>query len=152
MTFEKLTYSGKKCKNYLYFSFDGQFFDVNKITEELKIQPTKTRIKKEPVPKATSWQYRIDAGKKEDLRDEISEIVTMFYPKIPVILKLKEDLGVNTRLQFVLDIDVNPSASTPCFFLNKKIIDFLGRTETEVDFDLYKVDTIGILDSLKSSN
>ena len=62
--YEKLTYSGNECKNYLYFSFDAEYFDTKKITEELNIQPTSTMIKKEPVPKSTSWEYRIDAGKE----------------------------------------------------------------------------------------
>ncbi|MEP5339754.1 MAG: hypothetical protein ABJL44_09530 [Algibacter sp.] len=54
MTYEKLTCSGSKCNNYLYFSFDGEYFDTEKITEELNIQPTSVMIKKEPVPKSTA--------------------------------------------------------------------------------------------------
>ncbi len=50
--YEKLTYSGNECKNYLYFSFDAEYFDTEKITEELNIQPTSVMIKKEPVPKS----------------------------------------------------------------------------------------------------
>jgi hypothetical protein len=49
----------------------------------------------------------------------------------------------------VIDIDINPDSSTPYFGLNKRTIDFLGRTKTEVDFDLYKADTIGLLNNLK---
>ncbi len=45
----------------------------------------------------------------------------------------------------MVNIDINPDASTPYFGLNKRTIDFLAKTETEVDFDLYKTDTIGIL-------
>lgn len=52
--------------------------------------------------------------------------------------------NLETRLQFVIDIEINPESSTPFFGLNKKTINFLNKTETEVDFDLYKSDTIGI--------
>jgi hypothetical protein len=48
----------------------------------------------------------------------------------------------------VIDIDINPEASTPYFGLNKKTINFLNKTNTEVDFDLYKADTTGLLDKL----
>ncbi|WP_396173004.1 hypothetical protein [Flavobacterium sp.] len=58
---------------------------------------------------------------------------------------LKDKLNLTTRIQFVVNIDINPDASTPYFGLNKRTIDFLAKTETEVDFDLYKTDTIGIL-------
>ena len=60
--YEKLTYSGKECNNYLYFSFDAGYFETEKITEELNIEPTSVMIKKEPVPKSTAWKYQIDAG------------------------------------------------------------------------------------------
>jgi hypothetical protein len=46
----------------------------------------------------------------------------------------------------VIDIDINPDSSTPYFGLNKRTIDFLAKTESNVDFDLYKTDTIGILE------
>ena len=62
-----------------------------------------------------------------------------------VINQLKRDLNLETRLQFVIDIDINPEASTPYFGLNKRIVDFLSKTETEVNFDIYKADTIGLL-------
>ena len=54
------------------------------------------------------------------------------------------ELMLETRLQFVVDIDINPESSTPYFPLNKRIIKFLNQTETEVDFDIYKADTIGV--------
>ena len=46
--YEKLTYRGNECNNYLYFSFDAEYFDTKKITEELNIEPTSFMIKKEP--------------------------------------------------------------------------------------------------------
>jgi hypothetical protein len=65
--YEKLTYSGTECNNYLYFSFDAVYFDTNEITEKLNIEPTSVMIKKEPLPKSTSWIYKIDAGNEIDL-------------------------------------------------------------------------------------
>ncbi len=145
MTFEKLTYSGTECNNYLYFSFDSDYFDTDVISSKLGIEPTSIKIKKDPVPKSTSWSYRIDAGQEIDLETSLEKLVTLFEFKIEEINRLKKELGLTTRLQFVIDIDINPEASTPYFGLNKRTIDFLSKTGTEVDFDVYKADTIGLL-------
>lgn len=143
--YKKLTYSGNECNNYLYFSFDAEYFDTEKITDELNIEPTSVMIKNEPVPKSTAWKYQIDAGNEIDLEKYLQELIDIFEPKMEIINRLKNKYDLTTRIQFVIDIDVNPESSTPYFGLNKKAIDFLAKTGTEVDFDLYKTDTIGIL-------
>ena len=74
----------------------------------------------------------------------LEKLVTLFEDKAEEINRLKKELGLTTRLQFVIDIDINPEASTPYFGLNKRTIDFLSKTGTEVDFDVYKADTIGV--------
>lgn len=142
---QKLTYSGNECKNYLYFSFNAEYFDTEKITEELNIQPTSGMIKKEPIPKSTAWMYRIDAGSEIDLVTYPEKLIEIFEPKTEIINGLKEKYNLTTTIQFVIDIDINPESSTPYFGLNKKTIEFLAKTGTEVDFDLYKADSIGLL-------
>ncbi|MCC7522133.1 MAG: DUF4279 domain-containing protein [Flavobacteriaceae bacterium] len=144
---QKLTYSGKECDNYLYFSFDAEYFDTKKITEELNIEPTSVMIKKEPVPKSTAWKYQLDAGSEIDLKKYLAKLIDVFEPKIDIINGLKEKYNLTTRIQFVIDIDINPETSTPYFGFNKRVIDFLAKTGSEVDFDLYKADTIGLLDN-----
>ena len=144
--YKKLTHSGTVCNNYLYFSFDAEYFDTKKITEKLNIEPTSVMIKKEPVPKFTAWIFQIDAGNEIDLETFLEKMIDIFEPKIEIINNLKDKLNLTTRIQFVIDIDINPDSSTPNFGLNKRTINFLSKTETEVDFDLYKADTIGILE------
>jgi len=146
MTYEKLTYSGTECNNYLYFSFDANDFDTEKITAELNIEPTSVMIKKEPVPKSTSWEYKIEAGNEIDLESYLQQLIDIFEPKAEIINGLKNKYDLTTRIQFVVDIDINPESSTPYFGLNKRTIDFLAKTGTDVDFDLYKTDTIGLLE------
>ncbi|MDA9970664.1 DUF4279 domain-containing protein, partial [Flavobacteriaceae bacterium] len=133
-----------ECNNYLYFSFDSDYFDTDAVTSGLGIEPTSLKVKNDPVPKSTSWSYRIDVGKEIDLESPLEKLVTLFEDKVEQINRLKKELGLTTRLLFVIDIDINPEASTPYFGLNKRTIDFLSKTETEVDFDLYKADTIGV--------
>lgn len=149
MKYEKLTYSGTECKNYLYFAFVAEFFDPDIVTNELKLEPSSVKIKKDPIPKSTSWNYRIDAGNDINLEIHLERLIDILENKVDQINELKEKLNLETRLQFVIDIDINPDSSTPYFGLNKRTIDFLGRTKTEVDFDLYKADTIGLLNNLK---
>ncbi|MFS4466179.1 DUF4279 domain-containing protein [Maribacter sp. 2210JD10-5] len=145
--YEKLTYSGNECNSYLYFSFDAEYFDTKKITEELNIEPTSVMIKKEPVPKSTAWKYQIDAGNEIDLENYLEKLIDIIEPKIEIITRLKEKYDLTTRIQFVIDIDINLESSTPYFGLNKRTIEFLAKTGTEVDFDLYKADTIGLLNN-----
>lgn len=146
MTVKKLTYSGTKCNNYLYFLFYSDYFDTDAVTSELGIEPTSLVIKNDPVPKSTSWSYRIDIGQEIDLQTPLEKLVNLFESKTEEINQLKKRLGLATRLQFVIDIDINPESSTPYFGLEKKTIDFLSKTGTEVDFDIYKADTIGLFD------
>lgn len=143
--FEKLNYSGTECNNYVYFAFDAEYFETEQVTAELNIHPTSVKIKKYPIPKSTSWKYQIDIGSEIDLETPLEKLIDIFESKIEKINRLKVKCKLETRLQFVIDIDINPDSSTPYFGLNKRAINFLNKTETEVDFDLYKADTIGLL-------
>ncbi|MFD0962691.1 hypothetical protein [Pseudofulvibacter geojedonensis] len=46
-----------ECNSYVYFSFDAEYFDV--VTELMGVKPTSFKIKREPVPKFTTWEYKI---------------------------------------------------------------------------------------------
>lgn len=76
----------------------------------------------------------------------LEKLIDILEPKIEEIITIKEKYNLETRIQFVIDIDINPESSTPFFGLNKRTINFLNITETDVDFDLYKADTKGILE------
>ena len=137
--------SGAKCNSYLYFTFRGEEFDTKSITAELKIQPTSVKIKQDPVPKSTSWDFRISVGEEIDLETPQERLIEKFEPKANAINSLKAKYQLETVLQFVIEIDVNPQASTPYFGLNKRALNFLNQTATEVDYDLYKADPAGII-------
>ncbi len=150
MKHQKMTYSGTKCNNYVYFAFYAEQFDINVITKELNIDPTSTTIKKEPIPKETYWEFKIEAHNDINLETYLEKLIDVFENKVDRINHLKKILKLETILCFVVDIDINPEVSTPYFGLNKRTIDFLSKTETTVDFDLYKSDTIGIFNSMKN--
>ena len=71
----KLTYTGNECNNYLYFSFNAEYFDIEKITDDLNINPTSVMIKREPVPKSTARKYQIDAGNEIDLEIDLEKLI-----------------------------------------------------------------------------
>ncbi len=146
MAFTKITYSGSTCNNYIYFAFYAEYFEVEKVTIGLGLKPTSVMIKKDPVPKSTSWAYKITVGNEIDLETPLEKLIEIFETKIDEINRLKKKFDLRTRIQFVIDIDIDPDASTPYFGLNNRTIDFLKKTETEVDFDVYKADTIGLLE------
>ena len=111
----------------------------------MNIKPTSIKIKKDPIPKSTSWEFQINIGDEIDLETPLEKLIDTFEPKIKEIISIKEKYKLETLLQFVIDVDINPEASTPYFGLNNRTIRFLNQTETEVDFDLYKADTIGLI-------
>ena len=147
MKYQKVTYSGTKCNNYIYFAFYAEQFDTNAITKELNIVPTSTIIKKEPIPKETCWEFKIEAHNDINLETHLEKLIDVFENKVDRINHLKKILKLQTILCFVVDIDINPEISTPYFGLNKRTIDFLAKTDTAVNFDIYKADTIGIFKS-----
>ena len=68
----------------------------------------------------------------------LEQLIEIFEPKTEEINRLKKKFNLDTRIQFVIDIDINPESSTPYFGLNKRTIDFLYTTGTDIDYDLYK--------------
>ena len=148
MTSQDLADSSANCNNYIYFSFEAEFFDVDIVTSTLHLEPTAVRIRQHPAPKSTAWIYRVDAGEDFDLEIQLEKLIDIFNSKVVEINRLKEQLSIETLLQFVIDIDIRPDSSTPYFGLNKRTINFLSKTNTEVDFDLYKIGRIGLADDL----
>ncbi len=146
--YEKLTYSGTESNNYLYFALYAECFDVDLVTKGLMIEPTSTSIKKYPVPVSTYWCYRIDAGTEINLEVYLDKLIDIFEEKINDINKLKERYKLESKIQFVVDVDINPELSTPTFGIDKRVVSFLYSTGTIIDYDLYKVDSIGLLNSL----
>lgn len=145
MTYQKLTYSGTEYNSYVYFTFYVDVFDTDKVTYKMEIEPTWVKIKSDPVPKSTSWNYKIEPENPVDLETPLERLLDVLEPKIEIINQLKKELKLESRICFVIDIDIDPDTSTPYFGINKRTIKFLSKTETEVDYDLYKTDTLGLL-------
>ena len=139
---QKLTYAGKKSNSYVYFALSSDVdFNPELVTEALELQPTSIKRKADPIPKKASWKLQRTVGASPNLKTASKEIIGLLQPKVEIIKSLRKTYNLNAHLIFKIDIDVHPEVSTPYFPLDVETINFLHRTMTEVDFDIYKVDS-----------
>ena len=133
-----------KSKSYVYFALTGDDFDPQEITDYLGIEPSEKwkkgdKGKYNPLLKYSSWKLSTEKGKGYIEIDKlVNEIVELLFDKIEKINKLKQKLKLNSVLEIVMDIDINPEQSTPALGHNLKTIEFLYKTQTETDIDIYR--------------
>lgn len=128
---------------YVYFRLNGGDIDSRKITDRLGIQPTSIRFfgekKYKNAPSFSSWVLSTDPTKPEIFIEElVAEIVNQLFDKIEAINELKSELDLHSRLEIVLQVDSNEEKSTPSLGLDLRAIEFLHRTQTDVDIDIYR--------------
>jgi hypothetical protein len=61
--------------------------------------------------------------------------------KIDTINGLKKEFGLESVLEMVLYVDTNPNETTPTIGHDFNTIDFLYKTRTKTDVDIYKFDS-----------
>ena len=136
-----------KCSSYVYFAFKGDDFVPSDITERLGIEPTeswqtgdKGKYKKELT--FSYWKLSTEKGIEYlDIDKLISKIIHKLKDKIDIINELKHKYQLDSVLQIVLDIDLNPDQSTPYLGHDLEVIDFLFNTQTKTDIDIYRFDS-----------
>lgn len=85
--------------------------------------------------------YIYFALKGGDIYDHVLNLTNTLFPKIDEINKLKEKYDLHSVLQFALEIDFNEEFNTPALGLDEKTIEFLYKTKTVVDVDIYRDDS-----------
>ncbi len=137
-----------KSNSYVYFALTGEDFEPQEITRNLGVEPSEFWRKGEkgnynPLLKYSCWKISTVKGKEYSEIDKlVNEIVELLFDKIDEINELKEKLKLNSVLEIVIDIDVNPDKSTPAFRHNLKTIEFLYKTKTETDVDIYRFNSL----------
>ncbi len=137
----------KKSNSYIYFALKGGDFDPEIVTNMLGIKPTVTWRKGDkgiynPKMKYSCWELSTEKGKESIFLDNlVTEIVEQLYDKIEIINKLKRDLDLTSVLEIVMDIDTNEEQSTPAFGHDLRTIEFLYKTKTTTDVDIYRYDS-----------
>jgi hypothetical protein len=133
--------------SYVYFVLSGEDFDPNEVSKLIGIRPTESlrkgdKGKYKPVMHYSYWKLSTEEGKEYiDLYKLIEEITSILYEKIDAITEIKKQFNLRSILQIVMDIDVNQKQSTPALGFKLKTIEFIYKTQTEIDIDIYRFDS-----------
>jgi hypothetical protein len=132
------------CNSYVYFALTGDNFDTDEVTNRLGITPTDSwrkgdKGKYKPIIEFASWKLSTDKGQEYILIDKlVDEIISKLFDKIEIINDLKRQFQLNSVLEIVLYIDTNEDSSTPALGHDLRTIEFLYRTGTTTDVDIYR--------------
>lgn len=133
----------------VYFALKGEDFKPAEITARLGIEPTTTWQKGDKGQynsqlKFSSWQLETEEGKEPLWIDQlVTEVIAKLEDRAEIILQLKQEFGLESVLAIVLYVDVNEDESTPALGHDLRTINFLYRTQTRTDVDIYRYDSRG---------
>ena len=130
--------------SYVYFALTGDNFDTEEVTSKIGISPTDSwrkgdKGKYKPILEFASWRLSTDKGQEYIQIDKlVDEIVSKLFDKIEIINDLKRQFQLDSVLEIVLYVDTNEDKSTPALGHDLKTIEFLYRTQTKTDVDIYR--------------
>lgn len=130
--------------SYVYFALTGDNFDTDEVTSKIDISPTDSwrkgdKGKYKPILEFASWRLSTDKGQEYIQIDKlVDEIVSKLFDKIEIINDLKRKFQLDSVLEIVLYIDTNEDSSTPALGHDLRTIEFLYRTGTTTDIDIYR--------------
>lgn len=97
----------------VYFSFHGDDFPTDKVSEMLEITPTKTNKKADIIPnrstnlyrKETSWTLETGYQDSLDVNDQLQQIISKLYNKTAIINEIKNSYSVECTILIVVKIE-----------------------------------------------
>ena len=134
----------EKGSTYVYFALRGNNFDPKILTDRIGIIPTDTwkagdKGKYKLTLKYSSWKLSTDVGREYIMVSNlVEEIVNKLFDKIEIINELKNQYNLYSVLEIVMYVDTNEEQTTPSLGHDLKTIEFLYRTQTETDIDIYR--------------
>lgn len=134
----------EKSNSYVYFALSGDDFDPKQVSARIGIEPTESwqkgdKGKYNPSMSFASWKLSTAKGMEPILMDNlVLEIVDRLYDKVEVINQIKKEFELNSILEIVMDVDINEEQSTPALGHDLKVIEFLYKTQTRTDVDIYR--------------
>ena len=85
------------------------------------------------------WSISTERGKEDLLLDKEAEyLIDKLFDKIDLINELKIEYNLNSILEIVMWIDTNVEEPSPALGHDLKTIEFLFRTGTITDVDIYR--------------
>lgn len=133
--------------SHVYFTLKGDNFDPKIVTERIGIEATESWKKGEkgkynPKLEFSCWKFSTSKEKESiEIEKLVNEIVEELFDKIEIINELKNQFQLDSTLEIVLDIDINPENPTPVLGHELKTIEFLYKTKTKADIDIYRFDS-----------
>ena len=119
----------------------GDDVDLDALTKQIGIKPTKVRKKAEWPQVSVSMGIAKDAWLLETEKEECKEVSVQLdklqkflFPKIDVILALREKYFLETSITIVVEMEAGDG---PELVLTKDNIAFLALIDAEIGFDLY---------------
>ena len=119
------------------FFFSGDEFDIDEVTEKLKINPTTTRKKEDfPIKQLAHTLWSLDTEK------ESCNTVSIQFEKLMELLRGKETLiklicsNYKINAEFIVDIWMN-NGDKPEMFITKDIFSFIASIKAAKGFDLF---------------
>lgn len=134
----------EKGNTCVYFALTGDNFDTQIVTDRIGVIPTETWNKGDkgeykPILEYSCWKLSTVEGKEYLMVDSlVDEIVSKLFDKIEIINDLKKQYNLKSILEIVMYIDINEEQSTPTLGHDLKTIEFLFRTQTKTDIDIYR--------------
>lgn len=118
----------------------GDDFDVQEITNELGIVPTKTWNKGENIRKTerrysfTNWEYRIGPLYTLSTDAAMERLERLFSKKANKLCELKRKYNLNIGIEVVVYIRQN---EPPGIVFEPRFIKFVNQIGATIDIDLY---------------
>lgn len=123
------------------FYMSGDDVDLDILTEQIGIKPTKVRKKSEWPQVSISMGIAKDSWLLEMEKEECIAVSTLFdklqkilFPKTDIITALSKKYALELSVTIVVEMEVG---SGPELVLTKENIAFLALVNAEVGFDLY---------------
>lgn len=131
-------------KTIVYFALTGNFTDAEIISKELDIKTTETwhigdKGKHKSSLDFSCWKLSVETQQGYlNINNLTLKIIEKLFDKIDKINELKEKYQLNSIMESIIWIDTNEENSTPFITQELKTIEFLYRTNTKTDFDIYR--------------
>ena len=139
-----------KCDSYAWFDFTGEGLEPAEITARLGIEPTEAWKKGDKhrngfhYRRFSRWYWASTRGQEPIWIDKlVDEVIDKFQDKVDVINDIKQRFKLESTLQIILYIDTNQNYSTPALGHDLRTIDFLYRTQSTTDVDIYRYNSRG---------
>ncbi|EJF54900.1 hypothetical protein SapgrDRAFT_3255 [Saprospira grandis DSM 2844] len=108
--------------------------EQDKISQQLDLLPTREGVNMKVEPAEAFWELAIDTKITFYTEEVTNELLTLLEGKETVLLKLKNEFALKSKLYIV---PVAENKILPSIDINKRLLRFLYLTDTALDIDLY---------------